>query len=368
MSASEDITNLFRKFGGEPEQYQELSRDHAAQESRARWPLLASVHLAGNALAPSVKDGIQPASGTPVPNLQGHAPLQASASPFAAQAGAVMSTGGQTGALESDSTMVHVGGTTRSASVGSVGNTLFKKRVPVRHAASSPRSSIRAVADFDMDSQDTHAASASSVTSALSASLASSRRRAEPVTMRASVSGRLVSTGVGGLGGQGDIRRGIQTNRLAARVSAAPSTALRFEPHVTAEDRARGVPPAADHVDYEDHEALASQMLNVSGTGTTTAASASAVARPATLGQALRLSGKNEQIRTRVDSVRAFPRAEKRTSELDPQLSTQPGKLPHNLSAVFSRLAGPAEQAVPEAETAVAPATGNSLFARLSRL
>jgi hypothetical protein len=71
MSASEDVSNLFRKFGGQPDQYQELSRESQAEESKARWPLLSSLQLDSTTAAPSVKDGHTLVNASPVPNLQG---------------------------------------------------------------------------------------------------------------------------------------------------------------------------------------------------------------------------------------------------------------------------------------------------------
>ncbi|VFR49885.1 putative Fe-S oxidoreductase [plant metagenome] len=43
MSTSSDISNLFGKFGGHPEHYQELDNANRAQDSRARWSLLSAV-------------------------------------------------------------------------------------------------------------------------------------------------------------------------------------------------------------------------------------------------------------------------------------------------------------------------------------
>ncbi|MBK5003046.1 cellulose synthase operon protein YhjQ [Pseudomonas sp. S31] len=41
MSASNDIRSLFKQFGGQPEQYQEFTRDDSARGSNVRWPLLS---------------------------------------------------------------------------------------------------------------------------------------------------------------------------------------------------------------------------------------------------------------------------------------------------------------------------------------
>lgn len=41
--SSDDIANLFRQFGGAPENYKELGRDNVVRQSRERWPLLATL-------------------------------------------------------------------------------------------------------------------------------------------------------------------------------------------------------------------------------------------------------------------------------------------------------------------------------------
>lgn len=43
MSETNDISRLFSRFGGHPDQYQEIGRDNLARSSEARWPLLVSV-------------------------------------------------------------------------------------------------------------------------------------------------------------------------------------------------------------------------------------------------------------------------------------------------------------------------------------
>ena len=43
MSETNDISRLFSRFDGHPDQYQEIGRDNLARSSEARWPLLASV-------------------------------------------------------------------------------------------------------------------------------------------------------------------------------------------------------------------------------------------------------------------------------------------------------------------------------------
>ncbi|MEK7945939.1 cellulose biosynthesis protein BcsP [Pigmentiphaga sp. YJ18] len=55
MKESDDIANLFRHFGGQPGQYQEISRANEARQSRERWPLLASIEADQAARLPPVE-------------------------------------------------------------------------------------------------------------------------------------------------------------------------------------------------------------------------------------------------------------------------------------------------------------------------
>jgi hypothetical protein len=54
MSVSDDIGNLFRKFGGNADAYQEVARDDEAQIARARWPLLATLDVEAHQSVPTV--------------------------------------------------------------------------------------------------------------------------------------------------------------------------------------------------------------------------------------------------------------------------------------------------------------------------
>ncbi|MGI4860804.1 MAG: cellulose biosynthesis protein BcsP [Janthinobacterium lividum] len=140
MTTSEDVSNLFRKFGGTAEQYQELSREGQAEESKARWPLLASLRLAEHAAAPSVRDGRPPVAGAPVPNLQGREQA-AGMSPFAPASEA---TSEATSEARSEATSVltletaHDG--VQEATAGGMERTLFRKTA-VPRTPSSPRGS-----------------------------------------------------------------------------------------------------------------------------------------------------------------------------------------------------------------------------------
>ncbi|GAA4328803.1 hypothetical protein GCM10023144_14970 [Pigmentiphaga soli] len=67
MDDSDDIANLFKQFGGQVDQYQEIGRANEAKLSRERWPLLSSVEATRAAPIPPVRPGAgQPAaSGAP---------------------------------------------------------------------------------------------------------------------------------------------------------------------------------------------------------------------------------------------------------------------------------------------------------------
>lgn len=46
MSVSDDVGNLFRRFGGDAGQYQEVTRDDEAKHAALRWPLLNALDIA----------------------------------------------------------------------------------------------------------------------------------------------------------------------------------------------------------------------------------------------------------------------------------------------------------------------------------
>ena len=46
MSVSDDVGNLFRRFGGDAGQYQEVARDDEAKQAALRWPLLNALDIA----------------------------------------------------------------------------------------------------------------------------------------------------------------------------------------------------------------------------------------------------------------------------------------------------------------------------------
>ncbi|AZY49974.1 hypothetical protein C0J09_13190 [Bordetella avium] len=50
-----DIGNLYRKFGGDSRDYQEIGREAKAEAARGRWPLLGRVHPGEAVIAPAVQ-------------------------------------------------------------------------------------------------------------------------------------------------------------------------------------------------------------------------------------------------------------------------------------------------------------------------
>lgn len=73
MTDSDDIANLFKHFGGQPDQYREIARSNDAKLSRARWPLLAAVETTA-VDAPPVQQHAQAAA-------HGESPLAARQEP-----------------------------------------------------------------------------------------------------------------------------------------------------------------------------------------------------------------------------------------------------------------------------------------------
>lgn len=71
--SSDDIANLYRQFGGQPDNYQELGRDNVVRQSRERWPLLANVRQQEAARAVRPVTGhdplAAPAAGGPLPTV-----------------------------------------------------------------------------------------------------------------------------------------------------------------------------------------------------------------------------------------------------------------------------------------------------------
>jgi len=68
MTKSEDIVNLFQQFGGQVDDYQELSRQQSAEQAKKRWPLLSALELgqATAVTAPGVAAAEAPVTAGPI--------------------------------------------------------------------------------------------------------------------------------------------------------------------------------------------------------------------------------------------------------------------------------------------------------------
>ena len=65
MTTSEDVKTLFRRFGGQPETYQEVVREDLAEHSLGKWPMLGQVNLQRIAVIPAAKQTITTAATRP---------------------------------------------------------------------------------------------------------------------------------------------------------------------------------------------------------------------------------------------------------------------------------------------------------------
>jgi hypothetical protein len=68
MSVSDDIGNLFQRFGGNPDRYQEVARDDDAKHAASRWPLLSALDIAQPEQVPG--------AGRPAPAMSAVPPQQ----------------------------------------------------------------------------------------------------------------------------------------------------------------------------------------------------------------------------------------------------------------------------------------------------
>lgn len=68
MTKSEDIVNLFQQFGGQVDDYQELSRQQSAAQAKKRWPLLSALEVGQTTAiaAPGVVEAEAPVTSGPI--------------------------------------------------------------------------------------------------------------------------------------------------------------------------------------------------------------------------------------------------------------------------------------------------------------
>jgi hypothetical protein len=64
MSQSSDVENLFRRFGGNAADYQEVGREDGAEVARRRWPLLGSLTQTTRGAVPPLAE--QPMRPSPI--------------------------------------------------------------------------------------------------------------------------------------------------------------------------------------------------------------------------------------------------------------------------------------------------------------
>lgn len=80
MNKDDDIRNLFQQFGGQAEQYKEISRTEQSHSAQSRWPLLNAIRTRREPIPPSavaepaIEYAVQdtPASLPPLPEVHDH--------------------------------------------------------------------------------------------------------------------------------------------------------------------------------------------------------------------------------------------------------------------------------------------------------
>ncbi|MBQ2646045.1 MAG: hypothetical protein IJF82_01600 [Achromobacter sp.] len=56
MRDDNDITSLYREFGGDPRNYREIGREDRARAARGRWPLLNRIRPGQSGVPPAAGD------------------------------------------------------------------------------------------------------------------------------------------------------------------------------------------------------------------------------------------------------------------------------------------------------------------------
>ncbi|WP_373744915.1 cellulose biosynthesis protein BcsP, partial [Achromobacter insuavis] len=56
MRDDNDITSLYREFGGDPRNYREIGREDRAHAARGRWPLLSRIRPGQASVPPAAGD------------------------------------------------------------------------------------------------------------------------------------------------------------------------------------------------------------------------------------------------------------------------------------------------------------------------
>ncbi|MGI4982356.1 MAG: cellulose biosynthesis protein BcsP [Janthinobacterium lividum] len=338
MTTSEDVSNLFRKFGGKAEQYQELSREGQAEESKARWPLLVSLRLTEHAVAPSVRDGRPPVVGAPVPNLRG-GERKAGMSPFAPVPEVTHE------ALHDAVRQTSPG---QGAAAGGIGRTFFRKAATPRTPSSS-RSLVHAALrrTAEPSSGGAHGLSFLRAGSpSASGARADASSRADAPRTTAAV---FPSAGSARGDAAGSPRAAAGVRQAASSSIANPSGLHRLSVAAPQHGPAGGERALAPLVGALGAASVASAAAAAVASATASGI-ASGTASAAVSGASGAASGLTQAPASRADAIRE-----------DATPAAPAGSRP--LSAVFSRLM--AEQPAP---LRAAGPQKSSLFARLSRL
>lgn len=66
MTASEDVKTLFRRFGGEPDSYQEVAKERAVGQALGKWAMLGQVDLHNPQSVSSVRRAVKTADTRPL--------------------------------------------------------------------------------------------------------------------------------------------------------------------------------------------------------------------------------------------------------------------------------------------------------------
>ncbi len=66
MTASEDVKTLFRRFGGEPESYQEVGKERAVGQALGKWAMLGQVDIHHPQTVSSVRRAVKTADTRPL--------------------------------------------------------------------------------------------------------------------------------------------------------------------------------------------------------------------------------------------------------------------------------------------------------------
>lgn len=134
-SANVDISNLFRKFGGDTGSYKEIQQDYIGEKAQKNWPIVQAVEKE-RAVAPRLKMAHHVAPHpAPEPAVAGHVPHHRATE---SSGGNQTSTRSLFGGMGADSPLAGIAGKPASPLFGAVG----KPATPLAGSAEQPVSSL----------------------------------------------------------------------------------------------------------------------------------------------------------------------------------------------------------------------------------